>query len=358
MKIADIGCFNNPPPLVTALLAGEIAALDSALASGWDIEAAIALGQSIQETPLTLALAGNASATVRWLVEHKADLNRPDEPAFPIAARYADPETMRYLVQHGADVHARRGIDDDAYQEALYGEKLEHLPVIEALGHSVAEHGGAAFRSAVFDRNAPAAAFFLAHGVNVDFRDKDQVFPDGATPLLAAARNGDVDMCRSLVAHGADVKMANRDGERPYTVAVEQGDDELAAYFKSLEPPEWHSTVNKLHELEPYKLSTELLEFLQGEQRRIELPDCDFGFVEFFALTDTIPLKAGRRKVLRISRITGDYSDVILVWNPKTRSVGYWDIEHEEYADVASFKDFMSNPTMHMDRILSGDCQE
>ena len=105
-----------------------------------------------------------------------------------------------------------------------------------------------------------------------------------------------------------------------------------------------HSLANRLHELKPYKLPPDLLDFLQGAQRRIELPDCDFGFVEFFALTDTVPMQAGRKKVLRLSRSSGDYSDTVLVWNPKTRRIGYWDIEHEEYGDIATRISWRSRP--------------
>ena len=128
-------------------------------------------------------------------------------------------------------------------------------------------HGGEAFRSAVFNRNRQAVDFFLAHGVDINFRARDQVFSDSATPLLVAARNRDLNLCRLLVEHGADVSLSNRDGDRPYTVAVEQDDAALAAYFKSLEPPELHSLANRLHELKPYKLPPDLLDFLQGAQR-------------------------------------------------------------------------------------------
>ena len=91
-----------------------------------------------------LALAAHATASVHWLVERGADLNRADAPAFPLVARYGTPDLMRYLAAHGADIHARRKVGGDAYQQALYGKKLKHLPVIEALGHTVAMHGGEA----------------------------------------------------------------------------------------------------------------------------------------------------------------------------------------------------------------------
>ena len=76
-------------------------------------------------------------------------------------------------------------------------------------------HGGEAFRSAVFNRNRQAVDFFLAHGVDINFGARDQVFSDSATPLLVAARNRDLNLCRLLVEHGADVSLSNRDGDRP-----------------------------------------------------------------------------------------------------------------------------------------------
>lgn len=354
LKIADLGTFETVPPFVTALQAGDVAALDAHLAQGCDIEAAIALSQHTQEIPLVLALALGATATLRWLVEHGANLNRADKPAFPVAARYADADTLRYLAQQGADIHAQLRVGGDAYQQALYGKRIENLPIIDELGHAASLHAGRAFRSAVFNRDRQAVEFFLAHGVDVNYQGLDQVFPDGSTPLLAAARKGDMEMCRLLVEHGANVLLTNRDGDRPYTVAVEQGKDELAGYFKSLEPADQHDLANKLRELKPYKLPPALLDFLQGEERRIDLPDCGFGFVDFFALTDTVPLKAGRKKLLRLSRSTGDYSSVVLVWNPKAQVLGYWDIEHAEYGDVAAFGDFMDAPSTYMNHIIHG----
>ena len=49
VKIADIGNFETVPPFVAALLAGDVAALDSALAEGCDIETAIVLGPHTKE---------------------------------------------------------------------------------------------------------------------------------------------------------------------------------------------------------------------------------------------------------------------------------------------------------------------
>ena len=120
------------------------------------------------------------------------------------------------------------------------------------------------------------------------------MFSDSATPLLVAARNRDLNLCRLLVEHGADVSLSNRDGDRPSSGRT--GRRGAGGVFQVAGTPELHSLANRLHELKPYKLPPDLLDFLQGAQRRIELPDCDFGFVEFFALTDTVPMQAGARR--------------------------------------------------------------
>ena len=66
-------------------------------------------------------------------------------------------------------------------------------------------------------------------------------------------------------------------------------------------------------------------------------------------------MKLGRRKVLRISRSTGDYSDIYVVWNPKTKKVAAYDVEHEELKDLCGFKDFIDDMAGHLQRVLEGE---
>lgn len=40
-------------------------------------------------------------------------------------------------------------------------------------------------------------------------------------------------------------------------------------------------------------------------------------------------MKAGRRKLLRLSADVDNYSDIVIVWNSKSRSIGYYDVEHQ-----------------------------
>lgn len=162
-------------------------------------------------------------------------------------------------------------------------------------------------------------------------------------------------MCKYLVEHGADVTKTEKDGMRPYSIAVEKGDMEMADYFKALEPEDFHNIKNKLDELKAYKLPKSLLEFLQGDKLRFELDDCDFDYIEFFPLIETIPMKIGRKKLLRISKSTGDYDHFYIVWNPKSKKIAAYDLEHEELYDLCSFKDFMEDISTYLQKVIDGD---
>jgi hypothetical protein len=293
---------------------------------------------------------------VRWLVEHGVNLNAKDRPAFLLAVRYCDEDVIRYVVDHGAKINGRDDLKSEAFTQALYGKKYQHLSLIHELGHRVEKYGGEAFRKAVSDRNYEALRFFLEHGADINYNRPDMVYPFCPTPLCVAARYVDLEMCKFLVLHGADASMAEKDGMRPYSIAVEKGDHEMAAYFKSLEPAELHDAQNKLRELKAYKMPTELLEFLQNGPLRLDFADNDYtGYMEFFSLVDTVPIKIGRQKLLRLSKEVENYGDFYIVWNPKSKRLAYYDMEHEELCDIAPFAEFLQDASGYMRKVIMGE---
>lgn len=352
IKIKDLGNFESIPQIVSDVINGDIAALDAHWEQGWDIDEKIALDEYISEPPLEYALIMGCFPSVEWLVEHGANLNAKGNFAFLTAVRYGDEKTIRYVAAHGADVNGLNTVGSDAFQEALYGNNYEYLLLIHELGHTVSQYGGKAFRHAVSHRMYRATDFFLAHGVDINYQKPDMVYPFKPTPLCVAARYVDLPMCKYLVEHGADVTLTEKDGMRPYSIALERGDMEMAAYFKSLEPAEYHDLHNKLDELKPYKLAQPLIDFLLGEELRVDLPGCGFKYIEFFSLMDTVPMKVGRQKVLRISKTTGDYQDVSIVWNPKSKQIAYYDMEHGAFGNICSFKDFIKDMPACMQRVI------
>ena len=343
IHLKDLGSFESVPKLVTDIINGNITALESALNSGWDIDEPVQIGEYSEYSPLQLALVMNCLPSVQWLVEHGADLNAEENPSFLLAVRYGNQEFIDYVVEHGANVHALNRVKIDAFQAALYGKKYEHLQLIHDLGHTVQKYGGKAFRNAITDKNYEVLDFFICNGVDINYNKPDSVYPFKPTPLCVAARYVDLQMCKYLVEHGADVTITEKDGMRPYSIALEKGDMEMAEYFKSLEPTEFHDIQNKMDQLKPFKLPKALVSFLEGDTLYFELPGSDFISIEFFSLTDTIPFKLGRRNVLRLSKELGEYNDWQIVWDPKSKKISCYDIEHQELRELCKFDEFMSD---------------
>ena len=355
VKIKDIGDFESVPGIVSDIINGDTLALDKHLSEGFDIEEDIKLGKYTRLSPLDLAIIMENFDSVKWLVEKGVNLNVKGNPSFLLAVRYCDEEVIRYLVKKGAKVNVVNAVKSEAFSQALYGHKYENLPLIHKLGHSVEKYGGEAFRNAVDDENYEVLDFFIKNGVDINYNAADSVYPFKPTPLCVAARYVDLKMCKYLVENGADVTITEKDGMRPYSIAVEKGDEEMAEYFKQLEPAEFHSLQNKLDELKPFKLPKIVMDFLKGDELHVELNDCDFKWIEFFSLTDTIPMKKGRAKFLRISKSTGDYDHIYIVWNPKSKKVAFYDEEHEEMRDMCDFSEFINDMPLYMQNIVEGE---
>jgi uncharacterized protein len=99
----------------------------------------------------------------------------------------------------------------------------------------------AALRQAVSDHDYKTLDYLLDQGADINYNQPDMVYPYRATPLTVATRTGNIAMVKHLIERGADVTIAEKDGERPYTIAVSNKDAALADYLKSLEPAEFHS---------------------------------------------------------------------------------------------------------------------
>lgn len=128
------------------------------------------------------------------------DARSPDDgTALHFAAFFAQPETARLLVDHGADVHA----------------------VSPTFGNVTPLHSAAAGGS------AEIVHLVLAAGADANARQNG-----GFTALHAAAQNGDAAMARDLLDHDAEVDQPTEDGRTALTIAEEQGHDEVAALLR------------------------------------------------------------------------------------------------------------------------------
>ena len=91
--------------------------------------------------------------------------------------------------------------------------------------------------------------YLLQQGADINFHKPDMVFPYASTPVTEAARENHLELLRYLVSKGADITLADKYGDRPYTLAVQNKNREMAEYLRSLEPEDWHNEQEKLREL-------------------------------------------------------------------------------------------------------------
>ncbi|WP_322924141.1 hypothetical protein [Paenibacillus campi] len=75
------------------------------------------------------------------------------------------------------------------------------------------------------------------------------------------------------------------------------------------------------------------------------------GRIEFFKLIDTIEMKIGRTRLLRLSAQVDPYGDLYIVWHPASRRIGAYDVEHQEYHSLASWNDFIANPLVALEQV-------
>lgn len=205
---ADVTAANDygVTPTSLACLNRNAAMLDRLLAAGADPNAATSMGETLL---MTCAGTGAVDAVEMLLDRGAANVNAREasygQTALMRAAARDDPEIVRLLLAHGADIHAR--------------STTYLLPV--SLGNPLDDVGGGA--------------------VMVPQR--------GYTPLLFAARHGRIENIRLLLDAGADVNEAAPTGESALVVASFSGQGRAAALLlaRGADPNDQGAGYTPLH---------------------------------------------------------------------------------------------------------------
>ena len=179
-------------------------------------------------TPLQLAAINGSAPMIDRLIKSGADPKVPLTPsgdtALMMSARTGKTEALRVLLEAGAQVNAR-----------------ESWGGTTALMWAVAEgHAGAArlLLAAGADVNARSAYVAAANGRGFEGRTpianrtdaKSEEFASGwLTPLMFAARDGNVELARILADAGADVNAVAGDGKTALALAIFNGNYEVAS---------------------------------------------------------------------------------------------------------------------------------
>ncbi len=194
--------------------------VDLLLGAGADVNAVNRLGAS----PLWLAAEHGNARLIGRLLDAGADPHTalPEgETPLMTAARSGTAEGVRALVAAGADVQAR---ESTRGQTALMWAVAQgHHDVVSALIDAGADLTA---RSAVRPRLMSNEGEF---GGAFDPAVVEHL--GGFTPLLFAARHGDVESARLLLAAGVDVDEVAGNGASALVLAVHSGQSDLAAFM-------------------------------------------------------------------------------------------------------------------------------
>ena len=173
-------------------------------------------------TALMYAARQGSLDAVRALAEAGANLNAADQdgtPALTFAIINGHYDVAQLLVEKGADVNQ----PDRTGATPLYSAVDMHT--------LVTSFGRPELPRAVTEGSVDAARLLLAHGADPNKALKTKVLKrtyqagdprlgQGSTPLMRAAKAGDVVMMRLLVSGGADIDLTNAAGETAMHIAA------------------------------------------------------------------------------------------------------------------------------------------
>ena len=172
-------------------------------------------------TPLYLACENGNAALVRKLLAAGATPHAvlpSGETALMTAARAGSVGAVRALLAHGADAQAREAMEEQT--ALMWAASQRHAGVVEAL---LTAGAGVHARSRV-------RPVVQAHSARTSSDGAVVVVEEGGfTPLLFAARSGDVASTRLLLAAGADPNDTAPAGTSALVVAAHSGHGALAA---------------------------------------------------------------------------------------------------------------------------------
>jgi ankyrin repeat protein len=191
-------------------------------------------------TPLSWAAERGSTRIVRCLVAAGADLEARDffkQTPLWTAVLNDDARIVRVLLDAGADCSVRDRSGDTLLQSAIWSESTRSIRLLIEAGadvNAVAEGTPAAIHWAVAKGSAEMTDLLIQAGADLNVglpggRNNGifSGFAPGSTPLMMAARQGNLDLVNRLLAAGADWGRNDSEGRTAVDLATRAGRVEI-----------------------------------------------------------------------------------------------------------------------------------
>jgi ankyrin repeat protein len=204
-----------------AVRANDLPLVESLLAAGANARAQDRYGL----TPVRLACENANAEILRRLLDAGADPNSPDPQgttALMIASRTeGGTDAVKLLLERGTGVNARDFVQSTALMWAV---RSNHLEVADLLIHHDAEINARTRKGEPPARRAPDSGGG-SHGLGIvrsgwPERGYQEPTPGEMTALLYAARDGRIEIARTLIAANANVNQVEANGVSPLVTAI------------------------------------------------------------------------------------------------------------------------------------------
>ena len=181
-------------------------------------------------TPLQLAAMNGSASMIDKLLKAGADANAALTPsgdtALMMAARTGTPEAITVLLEAGANVNAKETWGGTT--ALMWAVSEQHAAAVKLL----LEHGADVNASSNFVAAANGRGFEGRTPAAPKAEQKVEEFASGwLTPLMFAAREGDLESARLLVRAGANVNAIAGDGKDALGLAIFNGNYEFASFL-------------------------------------------------------------------------------------------------------------------------------
>jgi ankyrin repeat protein len=178
----------------------------------------------------TAASVDDLRAVRQMLEGHRVDpraLDPRGDTLLIVAIRSDAARVTSYLIdQKATDLDATNAAHETAMMIAAYRKKKDVVEHLIARGAEVNRVGWTALHYAASVDAEDIVALLLEDSAYIDAES-----PNKTTPLMMAARSGFDDLCRQLIAAGADPTPANERGLTASDFARRANDDRLAGWL-------------------------------------------------------------------------------------------------------------------------------